>query len=74
MCILHAKVAPVLNETFGEPNWKVDIKDHKKILTASIPDAERNEVIQIIEKAGYKAEVLNWSGTTLSTINQINHG
>ena len=30
-----AKVTPVLNETFGENNWKVDTQNPKKILTVS---------------------------------------
>jgi len=52
-----AKVTPVLNETLGENNWKVDIKDPKKVLTVST-DAPQNQVINAVEKAGYKAEEL----------------
>lgn len=50
-----AKVSPVLNETFGETNWKVDIKDPRKIITVSAADARPEEVIKAIEKAGYQA-------------------
>lgn len=51
-----AKVTPVLNETFGEENWKVDITNPKKILTVSAADANKDEVIKAVTKAGFKAE------------------
>ena len=53
-----AKVTPVLNETFGEKNWKVDIKDPKKILTVSSDNADEKDVKKTLEKVGYKAEEL----------------
>ncbi|CAA9538076.1 MAG: hypothetical protein AVDCRST_MAG96-4073 [uncultured Segetibacter sp.] len=53
-----AKVTPVLNETFGEANWKVDTQNPKKILTVLAEDADKNGVIEAIEKAGFKAEEL----------------
>jgi copper chaperone CopZ len=51
-----AKVTPVLNEAFGENNWKVDIQNPKKVLTVSTEDENVNKVIKAVEKAGYKAE------------------
>jgi len=51
-----AKVTTVLNETLGEKNWKVDIKDPKKVLTVSAENAEADEVIKTLGKVGYKAE------------------
>ena len=54
-----AKVTPVLNETFGENNWKVDTQNPNKILTVSSEDANETDVIKAVEKAGYKAEALN---------------
>lgn len=51
------KVTPVLNETFGENNWKVDTQNLNKILTVSTNNNE-NEIIKAVEKAGYKAEEL----------------
>ena len=54
-----AKVTPVLNETFGTDNWKVDTQNPNKILTVSTVDANDNEVIKAVEKAGYKAEALS---------------
>ncbi|MEO9021870.1 MAG: heavy-metal-associated domain-containing protein [Ginsengibacter sp.] len=53
-----AKVTPVLNETFGESNWKVDIKDPKKILTISSDHADEKDLKKILEKVGYKVEEL----------------
>lgn len=54
------KVTPVFNESFGENKWTVDIKNPNKILTVST-DASVNEadVINAVEKAGYKAEEVN---------------
>lgn len=51
-----AKVTPVLNETFGENNWTVDIKDPKKMLTVSSDSLDERNVKATLEKAGYKAE------------------
>lgn len=53
-----AKVTPVLNETFGQDNWKVDTQNPKKILTVSTEDANETDVIKAVEKAGYRAEEL----------------
>jgi copper chaperone len=52
------KVTPVFNETFGENNWKVDTQNPKKILTVSAENASGNDVIKVVEKAGYNAEEL----------------
>lgn len=53
-----AKITPVLNETFGENNWKVDTQNPKKVLTVSTEGDNVNDVIKAVEKAGYKAEEL----------------
>jgi copper chaperone CopZ len=53
------KVTPSLNETFGETNWKVDTADPKKILTVTANNADEKNVIEAVQKAGYKAERLN---------------
>lgn len=54
-----AKVTPVLNESFGENNWQVDIKNPKKILSISIENTTEAAVNEILKKVGYKAEELN---------------
>ncbi len=53
-----AKVTPVLNETVGESNWEVNIKDPKKILTINSEAISESDVINSLEKVGYKAEAL----------------
>ena len=53
-----AKVTPVLNETFGESNWQVDIKDPKKILTITSGNADEKGVKAALAKVGYKADEL----------------
>lgn len=52
-----AKVTPFLNEALGEDNWEVDTNDPSKVLTV-VGDNDQTRVIQAVEKAGYKAEVL----------------
>ncbi len=52
------KVTPVLNKEFGENNWKVDTQNPKKILTVTADNADKNDVINAVQKAGYKAEEL----------------
>ena len=54
-----AKVKPSLNETFGETNWKVDTTDPKKVLTVTANNADEQEVIKAVAKAGFKAEKLH---------------
>ena len=53
-----AKVTPVLNEIVGENNWNVDTQDPKKILTLTNDDVDKSEVINALQKIGYKAEEL----------------
>ena len=53
-----AKVTPVLNETAGEANWKVDTQNPKKVLTVSTDKLSEEEVITAVKKAGFKAEQL----------------
>ncbi len=53
-----AKVTPVLNEIAGENNWKVDTQNSKKILSVNREDANENDIINALQKVGYKAEEL----------------
>ena len=53
-----AKVTPVLNEVIGENNWKVDIANPRKVLTVTTEKLNQEDVINAVEKAGYKAESL----------------
>jgi copper chaperone CopZ len=52
-----AKVTPVLDETVGKDNWKVDTTNPSKILTVTTDDDE-SRIINALEKTGYKAEVI----------------
>jgi copper chaperone len=54
-----AKVTPVLNEKIGEGKWKVDIQNPKKILTVTNENVKERDIINTVEKAGYKAEALS---------------
>ncbi|MDP4284646.1 MAG: heavy-metal-associated domain-containing protein [Bacteroidota bacterium] len=54
-----AKVTPILDETFGKDNWKVDLTDSKRILTVTTDNATGNDVIKAVDKVGYKAEEQN---------------
>ncbi|HRP58015.1 heavy-metal-associated domain-containing protein [Agriterribacter sp.] len=53
------KVTPSLNKAFGEANWKVDTADPKKILTVTAGNTDEKDVINAVERAGYKAGQLN---------------
>ncbi|MBD2699465.1 heavy-metal-associated domain-containing protein [Spirosoma sp. BT702] len=52
-----AAVTPFLNEAVGEGRWQVNTQDPNKLLTAEADQAFT--VQQAVEKAGYKAELLN---------------
>lgn len=52
-----AKVTPYLNETAGADAWKVDTVSPEKRLTVTT-DKQAADIVQAIEKAGYKAEQL----------------
>lgn len=51
-----ANVTPVLNDTLGKDNWKVDTQNPNKILTVTVGNIDETEVIKAVEKAGYKGE------------------
>jgi len=54
-----AKVTPVLNETVGANNWKVDTANPRKVLSVKTENLDEQDVIKAVEKAGYKAESLS---------------
>lgn len=53
-----AKVTPVLNALAGENNWKVDTQNPKKILSVTSTNANGNDIIDALQKVGYKAELI----------------
>ncbi len=52
------KVTPVLDEAVGKDQWSVNTSDPKKILTVTADAVNENQLIQALEKVGYKAEKL----------------
>jgi copper chaperone len=50
------KVTQPLNEVAGESNWKVDLQNPKKILTVTSDKASESDIINVLEKTGYKAK------------------
>jgi copper chaperone len=54
-----AKVTPFLNEEKGIENWEVDIFNPEKTLTVKTEQVDQKKVIETIEKAGFKAELVS---------------
>ena len=54
-----AAVTPYLNRSSDIKNWSVDTLDVKKILTVETENLTEDEVMQMVNKAGYKAELLS---------------
>lgn len=54
-----ANVTPELNTTVGENNWNVDVQNPNKILTVQAEGITTEEVLQAVQKAGYKAEAVS---------------
>jgi copper chaperone len=54
-----AAVTPVLNGNSDVKEWKVDTADPNKILTVETENLCEQEVITLVEKAGFKAETFN---------------
>ena len=52
-----AKVSPFLNKENGIENWEVDTKNPEKILTIQTLKLGYEDIVAIIKKAGFKAEV-----------------
>lgn len=54
-----AAVAPHLNNAEGIENWTVDTSNKDKILTVQFVGISEEQVIDAVQKAGYKIESLN---------------
>ncbi|MEZ5025905.1 MAG: heavy-metal-associated domain-containing protein [Chitinophagales bacterium] len=52
-------VTPHLNNEQGIISWQVDTTNKDKILTVTASGISATEIVTIIEKAGYKATLLN---------------
>ena len=53
-----AKVTPFLNETKGINHWEVDTANKDKILTVKTDGISEEVVIQKVQEAGFKIELL----------------
>ncbi|TJZ63256.1 heavy-metal-associated domain-containing protein [Sphingobacterium olei] len=54
-----AKVTPFLNDADGVCHWEVDTANKDKVLTVKSEGITEEQVIEKIEKAGFKIEPLN---------------
>lgn len=53
-----AKVTPFINSEMEITKWEVDILNPEKILTVEVNNNDSKKIIEAIEKAGFKAEIL----------------
>lgn len=51
-----AKVTPFLNDVEGIGNWEVDTANREKILTLKSEGISEKEVVEAVQKAGFKIE------------------
>lgn len=51
-----AKVTPFLNGAKGIGNWEVNTDNRNKVLTVVSDGITENEVIDVVQKAGFKIE------------------
>lgn len=54
-----AKVTPFLNDAEGVCHWEVDTNNKEKVLTVKSEGITEEQVIETVQKAGFKIEVLN---------------
>lgn len=54
-----ATVSPFLNETDGVKHWEVDTVNKDKILTVEVEGTSADTVIEKVQKAGFKAELIS---------------
>jgi copper chaperone len=53
-----ATITPHLNQVKGIVNWSVDTSNPLKILTVEAPGISPEVIIEVMKKAGYKADSL----------------
>ena len=53
-----ASVTPFLNANPDIKKWEVDTSNPQKVLTVQTEDLEANDIKAIVQKAGFKAEIL----------------
>ena len=57
-----ATVTPFLNDADFISNWQVDTSDADKVLTVSGEGIEPQQVINLVQEAGFKADVVRVQG------------
>ena len=63
-----ATVTPFLDKEESIQNWQVDTASADKILTVSGKDVNPQKVKNLVEKAGFKAEMMQVTGTSGSDL------
>ena len=53
-----AKVTPVLNNNPDVKEWKVDTSNPNKVLTVKTDNLQEDDVKALVQKAGFKAEIV----------------
>jgi copper chaperone len=53
-----AKVTPFLDQAAGVKKWEVDTDNPNKILSVELEGMDSNTLIQLVQEAGFKAEVI----------------
>ncbi len=53
-----AKVTPHLNAVAGIEKWEVDVLNPNKVLTVVATDDKTDQIQQVVQQSGFKAEVL----------------
>lgn len=53
-----AQVTPALNEAEGISHWEVDTADQNRVLTVQSDGIGQDDVIKVVQKAGYTIEPL----------------
>lgn len=54
-----AKVSPFLNDAEGICHWQVDTANKDKVLTVKSEGITEQQVVEVVQKAGFKIESLN---------------
>ncbi len=54
-----AKITPVLNASEHVTNWNVDTTNPAKILTVETENGEETDFKELVQKAGFTAEVIH---------------
>lgn len=54
-----AKVTPALEDTNGIETWNVDTANKDKILSVTVNGISKSEIMDTVQKAGFKIEALD---------------